>query len=426
MTIRYDANSQTTFGVAGLPSGYDGKSASSFTIPSVGIVDADRAFFMLLDKEIRFETTTSNTVRQVPVVFASGEKWALLKRKKGLRDKSNMLILPLITVVRTTIQQSLEEDVTGRGINQQTGEIFIKRRLDQTDRQYQNLINRYLVPHQTTLASPALSADVDQTSTTRTTGDLSEDPTVQDGGLLLTDKRHNIFETLVVPAPQFYTAMYEVTLWAQYNEQMSQMLEQVFSSFLPQAQSWKLTTDTGYWFIASVVEGGFESEANVDDFSVEERIIKYKFTVKVPAYILASRVPGTPVPVKRYVSNPSITFDVSLGEDVTPDGIDDPFLGSDDPTLPDSLTTKRSDQRETGKTRLFPQNADITSSSDPALKAFRRGQQPPIYKKFIAIDRFGRQVTKYAKVITINKATGETVFAPGTDLGGLVLEVADD
>lgn len=433
MPTRFNSRSKPSFGVSGLESGYGTISSPvDLTVPPVGVEDADAALFNLFDKEIAFQVSTSDKNRQelkrVPVIFTAGEKWALAKRNRGLRDRNGTLILPLITVVRTTIQQTADEDIAGRGINQQTGEILVRRRLDKSDRGYQGLINRLLLKHQTNLAVHSDDADAGQLITARQVGDLADDPTVTDGGLMIPDRKNNVYETIVLPAPQFFTALYEVTFWTQYTVQMFQLIEVLIASFLPQGNSWRLDTPKGYWFVAKVDENVYNPEGNIEDFSQEERLIKYKFTVKVPGYILASKVPGAPIPIKRYVSSPSISFDVGIdvGETVEGASLDDPFLGADDPTLPlDDNKNRRRDQRRDGRTRLFP-GAEVTPPDDPALKALPRGQPPAKYKKITGLDKNGNVVTKLVRVVTTNRFTGETVFAPDADLGGLTIVVTED
>lgn len=423
MPTRFNSFSSSRFGVPGIPSGYGGKSQANLSIPPVGFEDVDVALFNLFDHEIPFEVSNQTTkLRKVPVVFASGEKWAVLKNGRGLHDKNNTLILPLITIGRTTIKQSPVDDIVGRGINQQTGEIIIKRRLDSRDRGYQNLINRALIPNQLGLAvNPAQAID-GQMMTLREVGDLANDPTVEGGGLLAAGRDNNIFETLTIPAPQFYTAVYEVMFWTQYTQHMNQLLEQMISSFLPQAQSWKLNTLKGYWFIATIDDNVYNAESNFDEMGGQERIIKYKFTIRVPAYVLTSASPGSPVPIKRYVSAPTVDFvteianTTSCGSTMGDDVVNDPFLGADDPTLPIG-SNKRKDARLTGTTRLFPKNGDI-SPGDPALKSMPRGTKPALYKKVSVVTPTGKHVTRYARIKKINRATGETVFSCIENLGG--------
>lgn len=430
MTTRFTAASQQSYGISGLPSGYDTKASPTLTIPSCGIDDMERALFNLFDKEIPFTVSNNGTEqRRVPVIFAAGEKWALLKRKKALRDKNNSLILPLITVVRNSIEQTSEGDISGRGINQQTGEIVVRRRLDKSDRAYQSLINRLFLTHQQNLAvNPLDDVDSNQITTDRAIGDLAFEPSVAEGSLLIPNVLNNVYETIVIPAPQFYSAMYEVTVWAQYTEHMNQILETLISSFLPQGNAWKIQTNKGYWFIATVDTNTYTADTNIDDMSTEERVIKYKLNVKVPAYILATASPGTPVPLKRYVSSPVVSFDIGTGEteESELDLVDEPFLGADDPTLPlDDSRNKRQDLRRSGHTRLFVNPSEV-DPHDPALTTLARGASLGRYKRIVTMSQNGKLLTKYVKVASVNRATGETVYAPGTDFGGLKIVVIDD
>ena len=420
MTTRYNIKRQSRFGVSPLATGFDSKSSpDDITIPSVGLEDVDVALFNLFDDEIPFQVKTDNDMKKVPVIFAVGEKWAMLKQGRALRDRNNSLILPLITIGRNTVQQASDSDIAGRGINQQTGDIVVKRKLDKSDRSYQNLINRLLLENQTNLAV-ATSADPAQLTSERILGELKDDPTVVQGGLLLPDRQDNVYEIVVVPAPQFHTLVYEVVFWTQYTQHMNQLLEQVLSSFLPQGNAWRLDTPKGYWFVATVEGNEYAAENNFDDMALDERIVKYKFTVKVPAYVLASPTPGAPVPVRRYLSSPSITFDVSdsLVPNLSSTSVD-PFLGADDPTLPTALATRRNDQRDVNDTRLFPgtkENVDDPATVNP----------PNRYRKIVGINSKGKQVTRYVKVVTTNKFTGETLLAPDAVLGGLSIVTADD
>lgn len=440
MATRFKTNSTRRFGQAPLPTGYDAESTpEGFTIPPVGIEDVDTSLFTLFDKEIPMQVTAPDPetgaaiMKPVPIIFAAGEKWAMLKKGRAPRDKNGTLILPLITIGRKNISQTPGDDVSGRGINQQGGELVIRRRLSQSDRHYQNLINRLLIKNQQNVAVGHDERTLDdQLTTSREVGDRSEEVEIRDGALLTPDRKNNVWETIVIPAPQFFTAEYEVIIWTQYEIQMNQIIEQLISSFLPQGNAWRLEAadregaKKGYWFVATVDGNLYTSQNNYEDMSTTERVIKYQFGIKVPAYILASRTPGAPVPIRRYVSVPTIDFTVSAGISELDDelGVDDPYLGADDPTLP--LTddpTARKDQRRDGTTRLYPNRI---SPHDPALETLPRGSRPARYKKIVVIDHLGNQVCRYVKIKTVNEHTGETVYSADTDLGGLKIVVTED
>lgn len=416
MVTRFDKKGQSRFGVPPLPSGYDGDTSSTLNVPSVGIEDVDRALFELFDKKIPFVIEGKDGTRKVPIIFTSGEKWATLKRGAP-RDKNGSLIIPIIVIGRTNIVQSPSEDIAGRGINQQTGEIVIRRRLDPTNRDYQNIINKSLLQNQENVAVQTQTVD-GQITTSREVGTLSDDPTVSQGGLLVSNKTKTIWETITLPSPQFFTATYEVIIWAQYIQQMNMLVEQLMSSFLPQGNQWRIDTPKGYWFVGTVDGNSYTAQNNFDDMSRDERMIQYHFSIKVPAYILASKAPGLPVPVRRYVSNPDISFAITNDGSETL-GVDDPYLGSDDPTLPHTDSrSNRTDQRRTNGTRLYS-----TDQHDPAYHNLGRAKKSR-YSTIKGLDSKGNVITRHVKVKSINTSTGETVYSQ-SDLSGISILIDD-
>jgi len=410
MPTRFKTGAVKNYGQAPLQSGYENAyGTSDLFIPSCGLEDVDVALFNLFDKEIapQFGGTDSTPLSKTPVIFAAGEKWSMLKNGRPLRDRNGSLLLPLITIMRNEVSQDPSSDIAGRGINQHVGEIVIRRRLDKSDREYQNLINRILLPNQANVAvnKSIVGSDKQQVVTNSNIGDLSKDVDVLRGALLKPNLSNNVYETIVVPAPQFYTAKYQITIWAQYMQHTNQILERIITSFLPQGQNWKIETPKGYWFIASVDGGSYAMETNFDDMSQQERFLKYTFNVNVPAYFFSSTTPGNPVPVKRYVSSPNIKFETLSAEFKTTDqGIYE--LGSDDPTLPlDQQKNIRKDQRTPGwrLQKTYPVSSDV-NANDPALDSMPRGY-------------------KTIKVISTS-SNGETSYS-GLSLGDLEIIVSD-
>jgi hypothetical protein len=390
-----------------LTGGYPEDSFGDYVIPPVGLEDIDSALFALFDKELPIQVSQmeeSTGFKKVPVIFAGGEKWALLKRNKPLRDKSNSLILPLITIGRTNFVQMINDDINGRGINQKTGEIVVRRRLDHRDRNYQNLINKMLVGSQRGVSD---DPEKQPFPSSPGVGLLKNRTAVREGGRLIDSKGKNVFETIVVPTPQFITVTYDVIVWTQYTHHMNQITETLFSSYLPQTQGWRIETPKGYWFVAQVEEGSHSQENNVDDISQNERLIKQKFSIRVQAYIFASSAPGAPIPVKRYISVPEISFGVgsALDTNITNGGyFSDPNLGSDDPTLPLETRSRadREDKRFVGPDILIPPD------TDPALQSFPRGKKPDFYKRTSG--------GAYVKITSENSVFGESSY---TTTGGI-------
>jgi hypothetical protein len=395
VATRYNAHlySRSNYGVPPIGTGYGGIEASE-EIPSCGLEDADFGLYKLFDKELILQVSTQSKNVRVPVIYASGEKWALLKRGAMLRDNNDSLILPLITIIRTGYSQDTNTDISGRGINQQTGEIIVKRKLDYTDRQYQNIINRAGIKNQKNVSDPNSLF----LTTERTIGDLSETGLAEQGGLLVADKTKNVVETTVIPSPQFFTAKYEVTIWTQYTQHMNQIVEQILSSYLPQTQGWRIETDKGYWFMAHVDGNSWQMDQNADDQTGAERIIKQKFSLEIQGYIVASAAPGLPSGYKKYISCPEISFglDIATAQEMNAI-VDEPFLGADDPTLPLEIDNnrKRADLRKTGTEHIYVQNTEtVKNPNDPAHgnAAFTKIKGPDGKIKYVRINSQGEVV----------------------------------
>jgi len=90
---------------------------------------------------------------------------------------------------------------------------------------------------------------------------------------------------------------------------MNQLIEKFVSSYTGNRNQFRIETDKGYWFVAYPANNVTNAD-NFDDFSQEERIVRYTFNMTVPAYIVATQNPGQMAPVRRYVSAPNVSFDI--------------------------------------------------------------------------------------------------------------------
>lgn len=367
-----------------LDSGYEGEPSNSFAIPSCGIADADGALKNLFFKDIGF-TTKSNAgpnkdleLKKPLIIFATGERWAMAKKLHPPRDKNKMLLLPAISIRRTGFEQT-KEDLSGRGINQTTGYLTVKRRLSEFDSDYQNMLNKLALKNMTNLPTtsnrgPAL---FEQGNTLET----------KQGGLLNPNLGTNVWEILTIPQPQFFTTTYEVVFWTQYTIHMNEMIEKFVSSYLPQEKSFKLQTDKGYWFMA-YVEDTFQNSDNFDDLKDSERVIRYTITMKVKGYILAPDGDTDLVPVRRWVSSPSLSFDVS----------------------------DYGDAKQLASTSRLDKSIDVLTSDKFALTElqpdFKQAQTKTTTERLTATKRISNKPVRYKNVTVLesNEKTGETIY----------------
>lgn len=365
-----------------LDSGYEGEPSTEVTIPPCGIEDADGALKQLFFKDIGFKLRTvsgpnKDLVLDEPlIIFATGERWALAKKLYPPRDKNKMLLLPAISIRRTGFEQT-KDDTTGRGINQTSGYLTIKRKLGEGDADYQNMLNKLALKN---LVNRPTTSNRDSAI-----GEYKNTPETRQGGLLKTNIGTNIWEVITIPQPQFFTTTYEVVFWTQYTVHLNSMIEKFVSSYLPQDKSFKLVTDKGYWFMA-YVDDTMQSADNFDDFKDSERVIRYSFTMKVKGYIVAPQGDTDKVPIRRWISNPSISFDVSDASSVKQIASEELLAKQNSPrdkfTLTDLEVDPSTQQTKTLVERL---NATKQVSNNP--------------KKY-----------KNVKILESNEKTGETVF----------------
>lgn len=386
MTTRF--NTPKLEGKEQLDTGYDldGNDPSTFYIPSCGIEDVDTAMHALFDKDIPFRTYQTNTgyqneinVKKPFVILATGERFALAKRLKPFRDRNGILLLPAISIRRTTIEQAAGDTFFG--------ELTIKRRLDESDKDYQSLINRLLLSN---VQTPPDTLRADK-------GENANDPSIREG-MLLNDrsqrlKADHIYEIIAIPFPQFFTATYEIVFWTNYTQHMNYMLETMLASQITPGKGFYLKSDKGYWF-AATADTNLTAQDNFDDITDQERLIKYSFTISVRGYLLAPSAPGQKIPFKRYLSNVNVSFETYVAPG-------------------DVLNQPSIDLYNETKTSFTAENPYVLTDieQDPATK-----QKPPEQDKLVFQrvyrDPYNQSVqqTKYVKQMSNNQKKGETVY----------------
>lgn len=374
-------------GVEQLPTGYavDGNDPSTFYIPSCGLEDVDTAVRDLFDKDMKFRDYQSVTgtqkqinLKKPPVIFAAGERFALAKALKPFRDRNGVLTPPIISIRRTGLEQQSSDTFLG--------ELTIKKRLDDSDKDYQQLLNRLLLKNVPAPAPSSLRTSI---------GAGSGLPSIH-AGMLLDDidprlMSDHVYEVIKIPFPQFFTATYEITYWTSYTSHMNYLVQTTLSNQMAPGKGFYLKSDKGYWF-TGILDEAISYNDNFDDMTDEERIIKNTFTMKVRGFLLASQGPGQRVPFKRYLSAVNISFEAVSSE-------------GDVQELADS------DKYQGTKTSKTNTNAFVLSDIEQSPTK----QKPTVKDKFLfrreTVDRStGVRNTHYVRQTDSNEKQGETVY----------------
>lgn len=299
-----------------IPTREDNTSDAFLELPSCTIEDIDRSVFELFDKDLPIHYKYKKKTRRVPVVFAAGERFALIARKQPLRDKNNALILPVLSIMRTDIVASND---MGLSSNQSVPHV-IKKSLSRKDPRYQRIINKLGLKNSDDM--PSTEAFIDTTSKNKQgalPGRVASRRTssmvplgVRRGDLLEPDLNRNITEIIEMPPVQFITATYEITVWAQYVQQMNDIIMAIMSNMQSYGgRTFRLETKKGYRFTA-FLDSNFSAGNNFEDFTEDERIIRTSFSLKVPGYLLGETYPGAPNRLRSKASSPELMFEMNF------------------------------------------------------------------------------------------------------------------
>ena len=176
----------------------------------------------------------------------------MIRDNKGLRDENGTLILPVIAIRRTNIDRTPGM----RALGQETPFITISKRIHDKTGNIQNLVN---------------------------TRKLNGFPQL---------RKSPVFEYLTIPFPDFAVVFYEIVIWTQYQTQMNEILQKIFYNYehmdsfvMPVEYDGKKRKGNSYYFVG-FRDGTVVPQSNVEEFTNQERIIKYSYTIKVPAYFI--------------------------------------------------------------------------------------------------------------------------------------------
>ena len=252
-----------------------------FNLPSCTVEDVDRALFNLFDKDLNLLFQQKKTTKKVPVIFATGERFAVLRRKQPLRDKAGAIILPLISIERTGIEQSPSK---GSATNQ-TSPITIKKKLSPGDSTYQQILNKERLQNSDERANSSHELATRETKGGQGRGASpgtiatrrkapNKKKNFSNGRLISDGLANNIYEIYTMDPPKYYVATYEVTVWAQYTQQMNNLLTAIMSSYHSYSQrTFRIETDKGYYFVA-FFGASIGSDNNLTNIDLTKLIIK--------------------------------------------------------------------------------------------------------------------------------------------------------
>ena len=387
MATRYN-KSQSIWGR--LPSGYEGMPSPDLSIPSNGLEEVDRAFFEFFNSQLPLyykDVSSDGNQLRVPVIFATGERFAIGSKKEPKRDRNGALMLPLVSITRSGIEQ---EHTKGGGISDRYNEMVVRKRISPNDPSYQLAIN----------------AGSFKNAKGSNSGNSGAILPLSDSGLTPNLDGSHIYEVFVIPNPKYFTIKYEVTFWGQYVQQINSMMSALMGSYIqPGGRTAKIESKNGYWYVA-YFEQAFNLDNNLSDFSDSERVIKATITAEVPSYLVLPNFSGSPNGMRSYISAPQISFETSVigaGYEIEESPLPEPNIesGTEESFILSDI--------ETSDSPAYPKQIGISGAT---VSAARVNPKDPRYSvQRLSIDpRTGQPTNTFIRVIDSNSKKGETVI----------------
>lgn len=242
----------------------------------VTVETIDRAIRDWFDRTVDARVKVQdNELKKVPVIFSSGERWSTGRLKQAFRDENGVLILPIISVRRTNITP----DPTKMALGVQTDNIQIAVRVDPKTNAIQNLEKYKSSPYKRDYPP--------------------------------------IFNVYTIPFPERMISTYQVVIQTQFISQMNEILQKTWRSLdiqksfvAPFENDGRVPPRTYQYgspyqpvpplpsrYVVGFMENPATDNGNFEEFTDQERIIKYSTELTVP-FALQLSPEGLPQPVK--------------------------------------------------------------------------------------------------------------------------------
>lgn len=205
--------------------------------------------------ELNLFADTNEGWKKVPVIWGTAERAYQVKHNKEIRDQQGLLKFPIITVKRNSIvkdklspgafQGNIPEDNDEQG-----GALEVSRAIYQektvafASAEAQRLFGQRNWPY----ANPKI-----------------------------------VYRTISAPMPVNVTVTYEITIRTEYQQQMNNLLLPFIT--MPGTINYVSLEDAGHRY-EGFIEGNFNEQDNMANFTSEERKFETKITLKVVGYLV--------------------------------------------------------------------------------------------------------------------------------------------
>jgi hypothetical protein len=239
----------------------------------------DFAVYEWLNEKMNIQAYTNEGWRKVPILWTSAERAHQIKNNKDIRDSSGMLIYPLITLERTSINKDPQKrgaiPANIRDVNDEKGgTITVSRRIQQEKTSnFENAnLNKLLGTNQN------VKRQFYRSSQNRT------------GLYELRDQRaisgnKTVYETITIPIPVHVNVTYNIFLKSEYLQQMNEMITPFFTR---NGNTKSIILNKDNHRFEAFMNGDFAQDNNFSQLNEERKVYGSKITLEVLGRLIGS------------------------------------------------------------------------------------------------------------------------------------------
>ena len=217
----------------------------------------DKAVLKYIDERLNISVDTNEGFKKVSVLWVTAERSYQLKHNKELRDSEETLILPLMTVNRTSIEKNPASEYAIPAANipevrdAMGGSITIARQINQKKTaEFQNAYAKRKYGRSTWPGVPP----------TRT-----------------------VYETVTIPFPTWVAVNYEISVRTEYQQQTNEILRKFIRQGGLNRMPFRIESD-GHKYEA-FIDGSIVNNSNVADIGMKQRNYETMISFKVLGYL---------------------------------------------------------------------------------------------------------------------------------------------
>mgnify|MGYP003111109425 FL=1 len=232
----------------------------------------DYAFYDFINETMNSNATTNEGSKKVKIVWATAERAFLSKDDKDVRDADGTLILPLISIERTSVEKSLTRKGSYYGLSDVN--------VDDKNRYGRVTLARKIVPDKTNNFAVA--------DNRKKFGDVTRTPNRQSHYPIKKNQKV-VYETLSIPLPVSVVMNYTVSLYTDYIQQMNTLMSP-FITLGSAINSFSIRRDNHKY--EAFLQSSLNQQNNFSNMTGDTRIIKSALEFEVIGYLIGESPNG--------------------------------------------------------------------------------------------------------------------------------------